>query len=287
MTTKASKSTILSTVPFVLAALALVIPAQAESMLYAPTASDNPTFRSELSALIGGPVDYWNAYTSGVPSLDVLLQYDAVFTWVNYPYADPVLMGDHLADYVGQGGRVILGAGCYPCGQSNYLQGRIMQLGYCPVHETSCMLAEYTGGGVDCVHDGVGSYDAIEITELQPDAVGDGLLAGGGWATAWRCDRAVYFSGGNTGSLDGSLQLTANMVLCHNLRGDVNLDGAVNGYDIDPFVIELTTPFPPDPGWCWETMQDAADINGDGVVNGYDIDPFVDCLISGGCGTLP
>jgi hypothetical protein len=271
-----------------LAGLGPLVPTQAASVLYAPTWYDSPSFRTQLGLSIDGPVDYWNARTS-TPSASVLLQYDAVFTWVDYAYADPVLMGNRLADYVGQGGRVILGAWCYPCGQSNYLQGRIMQLGYCPVRETSCMLAQYTGGGADCLHDGVGNYDAIEITELQPDAVGDGLLPGGGWAAAWRCDRAVYFSGGNTGSLGGSefLQLTANMVLCHNLRGDVNFDGAVNAFDIDPFVIALTTPFPPDPGWCWETMQEAADINGDGVLNAFDIDPFVDCLIAGGCGTLP
>jgi hypothetical protein len=56
--------------------------------------------------------------------------------------------------------------------------------------------------------------------------------------------------------------------------GDLNCDGAVNGYDIDPFVLALTDPtayaaqFPS----CDYLL---GDINGDGDVNGYDIDPFV------------
>jgi hypothetical protein len=60
--------------------------------------------------------------------------------------------------------------------------------------------------------------------------------------------------------------------------GDLNCDGVVNGYDIDPFVLALTdlmgyaTAYPD----C-DYMQ--ADINGDGTVNGYDIDPFVELLL--------
>jgi hypothetical protein len=59
--------------------------------------------------------------------------------------------------------------------------------------------------------------------------------------------------------------------------GDLNCDGAINGYDIDPFVLALTSPdayaaaFPT----CDYLL---ADINGDGAVNGYDIDPFVALL---------
>jgi hypothetical protein len=65
-------------------------------------------------------------------------------------------------------------------------------------------------------------------------------------------------------------------------RGDANCDGAVNGYDIDPFVFALTNPR----GWDLVYPCDincATDINQDGVVNGYDIDPFVQCLTAGGC----
>jgi hypothetical protein len=62
--------------------------------------------------------------------------------------------------------------------------------------------------------------------------------------------------------------------------GDANCDGAVNGYDIDPFVTALTNPTQ----WSAAHACDflcANDCNGDGAVNGYDIDPFVTLLTGG------
>jgi serine protease AprX len=63
--------------------------------------------------------------------------------------------------------------------------------------------------------------------------------------------------------------------------GDLNCDGAVNGYDIDPFVLALTSP---DDYAVQYPLCDymLADTNGDGAVNGYDIDPFVAALTGGG-----
>jgi hypothetical protein len=62
--------------------------------------------------------------------------------------------------------------------------------------------------------------------------------------------------------------------------GDLNCDGAINGYDIDPFVLALT-----DAAAYTEQFPGCdymlADVNGDGSVNGYDIDPFV-LLLTGG-----
>jgi len=60
-------------------------------------------------------------------------------------------------------------------------------------------------------------------------------------------------------------------------RGDLNCDGKVNNFDIDPFVLALTNPtgyaqkFPS----CDRLL---ADCNGDGAVNNFDIDPFVKLL---------
>jgi hypothetical protein len=69
-------------------------------------------------------------------------------------------------------------------------------------------------------------------------------------------------------------------------RGDLNCDGSINGYDIDPFVLALT-----DSAAYSAAFADCdymlADINGDGAVNGYDIDPFVQCLTGGGCPARP
>ncbi len=61
------------------------------------------------------------------------------------------------------------------------------------------------------------------------------------------------------------------------LIGDVNCDGVVNAFDIDPFVLALT-----DPSAYAAAYPDctylAADCNGDGFVNAFDIDPFVSLL---------
>jgi len=60
-------------------------------------------------------------------------------------------------------------------------------------------------------------------------------------------------------------------------KGDLNCDGAINNFDIDPFVLALTDEngykqkFPN----CDRML---ADCNGDGQVNNFDIDPFVKLL---------
>ena len=57
-----------------------------------------------------------------------------------------------------------------------------------------------------------------------------------------------------------------------SLLADVNLDGIVNGLDVDPFVdVLLDGPY-----------QAEADLNGDGDVNGLDVDLFVDAVVGGG-----
>ncbi|HOO15815.1 MAG: dockerin type I repeat-containing protein [Phycisphaerae bacterium] len=64
------------------------------------------------------------------------------------------------------------------------------------------------------------------------------------------------------------------------LRGDINCDGSVNVFDIDPFVQALTDPagfLGALPGCTIEN----ADINRDGSVDVFDIDPFV-LLLTGG-----
>ncbi|MBK8915125.1 MAG: hypothetical protein IPM64_11100 [Phycisphaerales bacterium] len=61
--------------------------------------------------------------------------------------------------------------------------------------------------------------------------------------------------------------------------GDMNCDGSVNNFDIDPFVIAILNRGLYEslyPGCNWF----AADINGDGLVNNFDIDPFLPCLLS-------
>ena len=65
-------------------------------------------------------------------------------------------------------------------------------------------------------------------------------------------------------------------------RGDLNCDGAVDNFDIDPFVLALTSSPPERPEYygVWPACDhEHADCNGDGSVNNFDIDPFVAMLV--------
>jgi hypothetical protein len=63
-------------------------------------------------------------------------------------------------------------------------------------------------------------------------------------------------------------------------RGDLNCDHLVNAFDIDPFVLALTSPA--DYYAAFPDCEIArADINRDGLINAFDIDPFV-VLLTGG-----
>jgi hypothetical protein len=82
----------------------------------------------------------------------------------------------------------------------------------------------------------------------------------------------VVFSSG-----DG-FTMTTNIRLLRRLEhGDLNCDGAVNAFDIDPFVAALVDPteYQAQYADCDATL---ADLNLDGCVDVFDIDPFVDVL---------
>ncbi|MCG3125736.1 MAG: hypothetical protein CHACPFDD_00562 [Phycisphaerae bacterium] len=63
-------------------------------------------------------------------------------------------------------------------------------------------------------------------------------------------------------------------------RGDLNCDGRVNSFDLEPFLMALTEPehYMLVYGSC---DRRRADINGDGKVDGFDIDPFIALLLAG------
>ena len=64
--------------------------------------------------------------------------------------------------------------------------------------------------------------------------------------------------------------------------GDLTCDGAVNNFDITPFVLVLTGTAPDYPEY-YAMYPDCdhmlADCNQDGAVNNFDITPFVDLLV--------
>jgi hypothetical protein len=101
------------------------------------------------------------------------------------------------------------------------------------------------------VHEG--DFIDIALTPFGTDDSGDG-----GFDNDW-CDSSI-------------LSAVINKVESTLLLGDVNLDGEVNGLDVDPFVeVLLQGPY-----------QTNADMNKDGVVNGLDVDPFVAAVVGGG-----
>lgn len=110
-------------------------------------------------------------------------------------------------------------------------------------------------------------------------------------STTFRVNRARDFTRFFTGRMDELALyprvLSASEVLAHFtateiglLPGDMNCDGIVNNFDIDPFVLALVDPdaytvaFP-------NCNRLAADVNGDGSVDNFDIDPFVLLLTCG------
>jgi hypothetical protein len=74
--------------------------------------------------------------------------------------------------------------------------------------------------------------------------------------------------------------------ICVWTLGDLNCDGLLDAFDIDPFVLALV-----DPAGYAAAFPDCdrmlADVNCDGSVNAFDIDPFVQCLTAGGCPPCP
>jgi murein tripeptide amidase MpaA len=83
--------------------------------------------------------------------------------------------------------------------------------------------------------------------------------------------------------------VTISHNFCEHQLGDLNCDGLLNVFDIDPFVLALTSA--PEFEAYYAALPDCdgtlADINCDGMVNAFDIDPFVLCLTGGGCPPCP
>ncbi|MCG3128193.1 MAG: hypothetical protein CHACPFDD_03069 [Phycisphaerae bacterium] len=90
-------------------------------------------------------------------------------------------------------------------------------------------------------------------------------------------DRAVL-------NCNGALHNQAEYVVTVStigVRGDMNCDESVNGFDVDPFVLALTDPEEYIEQYFFCDI-DHGDVNEDGSINGFDVDPFVDILTGGG-----
>ncbi|MGE0481666.1 MAG: immunoglobulin domain-containing protein [Phycisphaerae bacterium] len=82
---------------------------------------------------------------------------------------------------------------------------------------------------------------------------------------------------------DVSAPATLTVNTCGEVRGDMNCDGVVNNFDIDPFVLALANPDEYERQYPNCDGGSNGDVNDDGALNNFDIDPFVACLIQGGC----
>jgi len=97
-----------------------------------------------------------------------------------------------------------------------------------------------------------------------------------------KVDQLRYFYGNPEGFLIfqvWDLGLDNPHIRRDGLRGDLNCDGVVNNFDIDPFVLALTNPheYAKQYPHCERML---ADCNADGKVDNFDIDPFVKLLTS-------
>jgi hypothetical protein len=190
--------------------------------LYCPSEADDAGFRAALGTASGGTWDYFDTRSS-TPSVAMLSEYDCVLVWANYLFADNVALGNNLADYVDGGGSVVLGAFCaYTSG--NYLSGRIMTAGYCPVTGgfNKFFFASWSGDYAgECVHDGVTTppgYGATyrDILTLRGGDSLMGTFSDGNIAQARSSSSSVGYANGCGGfPLDGAGPVWAQVVANH------------------------------------------------------------------------
>jgi probable HAF family extracellular repeat protein len=106
----------------------------------------------------------------------------------------------------------------------------------------------------------------------------NGLIPPG---AGWRLDAAWAVNDhGQIAGVGARFGLPASFLLTPAILSDVNCDGRIDFFDIDPFMLALFDPSAyavAHPG-CDIAL---ADVNWDGHVNFFDIDPFLACLFAG------
>lgn len=98
--------------------------------LNAGSVDDDGAFEQNYLAPIGFKRVDWVDVEITTPSLATLQGYHAVIVYTNVAPADPVALGDRLADYVDGGGGVVFGAWAHT--SSWGVAGRIQNPGYSP-----------------------------------------------------------------------------------------------------------------------------------------------------------
>lgn len=99
-------------------------------------------------------------------------------------------------------------------------------------------------------------------------------ILGDGW---FLCDVQAHVSAGDPDLVEKGQLLALFIPQAAFGRGDLNCDGGINAFDIEPFLLalfdadEYAIQFP-------DCNINNADINGDGSVDAFDIEPFLDLL---------
>jgi N-acetylneuraminic acid mutarotase len=108
-------------------------------IVHADTPDPN-TLRTNLLAEPGvTQVDLFNAQ-NGTPTLGQLQQYNIVVVFSNFPFQDPVTLGNNLADYQDGGGVVVASFGAFYNSGNYSIQGRWQTGGYSPYNYTTNLL---------------------------------------------------------------------------------------------------------------------------------------------------
>ena len=139
-------------------------------------------------------------------------------------------------------------------------------------HEPVCV-GSYTGwylnNSLDCLGDFVIVANSERVAAFDVHDPAEPLLVGS-TSTTGRPSHVTMVAGyAYIADFHGGFT-----ILAVHVPGDLNCDGLINAFDIDPFVLALT-----DADGYAAAHPDChainADCNSDGVVNAFDIDPFV------------
>jgi hypothetical protein len=128
---------------------------------------------------------------------------------------------------------------------------------------------------------GAGAGDPLEFLFDITGGDAAGLYGGIGATSGVILSQSGYVGSFASNFSSGPFQALSNTFVPEppplTLLGDVDLDGIVNGLDVDPFVALVTG----------GTYQPEADMNLDAVVNGLDVDPFVAAVLGSAAQTVP
>lgn len=189
-------------------------------------ADDATQFMGELASFDDVEVaDYFDG-RNGTPSLDQLLEYDIAVVWSNYPFNDPVGMGDVLADYADNGGGVLLQQ--FSFGAPNwYLEGRIVAE-YSPFSPGNIQYTNRNLGDYDSGHpimDGVGDIGGYFMSSVS-------IANDGEWVASWDDGTpfVYYCPEANVVAVNGYVgdarQFTGDMIMLVHNAMNYTLGGA-------------------------------------------------------------